>query len=267
MLVSTGRPALGLADGRAERERQRRGLSSFSSAFLAAVAGLGAAFLHLGRPSNAWRALGNLRSSWLSREIFFASAFTAALGASALFSLVKGSSVVLDRLHGGARRGLRRSPSSGAWRWPIASGPSQRGTAGRRTAAFFASTLGLGDALGRRAPRRLRRSSGPPRSLPGSPRRRGAPLPPRRGGADADLAPPSLLGRPGRASEPPTHRRGAKASPAARFTLSALVLAAGLAALFGPDPAWPLAAAAVLAFGAEAAGRSLFYDGRVRVGL
>jgi len=35
-------------------------------AFLAALAGLAASFLHLGRPSNAWRALRNLRASWLS---------------------------------------------------------------------------------------------------------------------------------------------------------------------------------------------------------
>jgi anaerobic dimethyl sulfoxide reductase subunit C (anchor subunit) len=39
-----------------------------------------ASFLHLGAPRNAWRALANLRSSWLSREILFALLFTAASG-------------------------------------------------------------------------------------------------------------------------------------------------------------------------------------------
>lgn len=36
-----------------------------------------AALLHLGTPRNAWRALGNLRGSWLSREILFLLAFAA----------------------------------------------------------------------------------------------------------------------------------------------------------------------------------------------
>jgi anaerobic dimethyl sulfoxide reductase subunit B (iron-sulfur subunit) len=34
-----------------------------------------ASFFHLGTPGNAWRALSNLRKSWLSREIFFTSGF------------------------------------------------------------------------------------------------------------------------------------------------------------------------------------------------
>jgi anaerobic dimethyl sulfoxide reductase subunit C (anchor subunit) len=39
-----------------------------------------ASFLHLGAPRNAWRALANLRSSRLSREILFTLLFTAASG-------------------------------------------------------------------------------------------------------------------------------------------------------------------------------------------
>jgi anaerobic dimethyl sulfoxide reductase subunit C (anchor subunit) len=39
-----------------------------------------ASFLHLGAPRNAWRALANLPSSWLSREILFTLLFTAASG-------------------------------------------------------------------------------------------------------------------------------------------------------------------------------------------
>jgi len=40
-----------------------------------AAAALAVSFLHLGTPRNAWRALGNLRSSWLSREVLFAVLF------------------------------------------------------------------------------------------------------------------------------------------------------------------------------------------------
>lgn len=39
-----------------------------------------ASFLHLGAPRNAWRALANLPSSWLSREILFTLLFTTASG-------------------------------------------------------------------------------------------------------------------------------------------------------------------------------------------
>lgn len=37
--------------------------------------GLIVSFFHLGNPLNAWRAIGNLGTSWLSREIFFALVF------------------------------------------------------------------------------------------------------------------------------------------------------------------------------------------------
>jgi anaerobic dimethyl sulfoxide reductase subunit C (anchor subunit) len=39
-----------------------------------------ASFLHLGAPRNAWRALANLPSSWLSREVLFTLLFTTASG-------------------------------------------------------------------------------------------------------------------------------------------------------------------------------------------
>ena len=48
-----------------------------------AVLGMIASLFHLGTPLNAWRALTNLRSSWLSREILLAVLFT---GASGLFA-------------------------------------------------------------------------------------------------------------------------------------------------------------------------------------
>jgi len=50
------------------------------------VAGILASLFHLGRPRRAWRAFGNLRHSWLSREIAFATSF--AFG-SAVFALAQ----------------------------------------------------------------------------------------------------------------------------------------------------------------------------------
>ena len=47
------------------------------------AAGMAASLLHLGAPANVWRAFGNLRQSWLSREILLAAAFA---GGSILFA-------------------------------------------------------------------------------------------------------------------------------------------------------------------------------------
>jgi DMSO reductase anchor subunit len=43
------------------------------------LGGLLASFLHLGTPRNAWRAIRNLRTSWLSREVLSAALFAASL--------------------------------------------------------------------------------------------------------------------------------------------------------------------------------------------
>ncbi|MBL8034830.1 MAG: dimethyl sulfoxide reductase anchor subunit [Leptospiraceae bacterium] len=51
--------------------------------FAAAALSLGTAVLHLGRPIMAWKALRNLKSSWLSREILLFSSFSLAAGAYA----------------------------------------------------------------------------------------------------------------------------------------------------------------------------------------
>ncbi len=44
------------------------------------VIGLGASFLHLGRPERAWRAAAMWRTSWLSREVIALPAFIAVVG-------------------------------------------------------------------------------------------------------------------------------------------------------------------------------------------
>jgi len=54
-------------------------------AVLLLVAGLGASFLHLGRPERAWRSAAMWRTSWLSREVI---ALPACLGAVAAWGLV-----------------------------------------------------------------------------------------------------------------------------------------------------------------------------------
>ena len=48
------------------------------------LASLGSVFLHLGRPSRAWRAMAMWRSSWMSREVIALPAFIAVVAAWAL---------------------------------------------------------------------------------------------------------------------------------------------------------------------------------------
>ncbi|WMY75804.1 DmsC/YnfH family molybdoenzyme membrane anchor subunit [Buttiauxella selenatireducens] len=56
-------------------------------AVIAAALGLTASTLHLGYPLNAFNALRHAESSWLSREIIFASLYLAAVGFAALLAL------------------------------------------------------------------------------------------------------------------------------------------------------------------------------------
>jgi anaerobic dimethyl sulfoxide reductase subunit C len=233
---------------------------------LAALVGLGASFLHLGRPSNAWRALGNLRSSWLSREILFASAFAAALVASALLSFRKGSTGFWPGFAEGfaAVLGIALLWSM-AMAYRLRTVPAWNGWT--TNAAFFASALGLGTLS---AVALLAVLGGPPGPRDGSPARLvAAALLFHLVGVAATLLWLRRLSSGGRAGRASLRRIAVerKRVLVARFALSALVVVAGLAALVGPDPAWPLAAAVLLAFGAEAAGRSLFYEARVGVGL
>jgi anaerobic dimethyl sulfoxide reductase subunit C (anchor subunit) len=54
-----------------------------------------ASFFHLGTPINAWRALRNIRSSWLSREILFTLLFT---GTSVVFIVMQWFEIGLTEL-------------------------------------------------------------------------------------------------------------------------------------------------------------------------
>lgn len=70
-----------LAPGYASR---RSLLPAVAGAFVLACLGLMASALHMGYPLNAFNALRHFASSWLSREIVFASLYLAALGLATL---------------------------------------------------------------------------------------------------------------------------------------------------------------------------------------
>jgi anaerobic dimethyl sulfoxide reductase subunit C (anchor subunit) len=241
-------------------------LPILSFALVAALLGLAASFLHLGNPRNAFRALGNLRSSWLSREILLAALFSAALAAATFLRLGPGpAGLAAGFAHGFAAvagfglvvtmaraYGLRTVPS-----W------DQRAT----PVAFFATAVALG-ALAVAAGLALRGSASP------DPARGPIPLLAtglvvlvvalvagllwlRRlaGGSGVER---EAFARTGR------ERRGLVA---ARIALTVLAVGAGLATRLAPDAAWPVVSALVLAVCAEATGRVLFYEARVRSGL
>ena len=50
-------------------DSQRFLASGSAVALVLLVLGLGASFLHLGRPERAWRSAAKWRTSWLSREV------------------------------------------------------------------------------------------------------------------------------------------------------------------------------------------------------
>lgn len=82
---------LTLSAGTAKRvpEAKRQLLPVMLTACVAGGLGLMASTLHLGYPLNAFNALRHVASSWLSREIVFASFYLAALGLCTLIMLVK----------------------------------------------------------------------------------------------------------------------------------------------------------------------------------
>lgn len=96
-----------------------------------------AAFLHLGQPRHAWRALANLRTSWLSREVLSASLFVAALlgalgagGKGAWAANLTGLALIVSMAQ------VYRLRTVPEW--------NRRAT----TLSFFATTLLLGSLLG-----------------------------------------------------------------------------------------------------------------------
>jgi DMSO reductase anchor subunit len=76
-------------DSRSARPAVLRSLA-LALAFLATAAVL--SFFHLGKPVNAWRTLGNLGDSWLSREILFLLLTTGLLAAIFVLEWARGGS-------------------------------------------------------------------------------------------------------------------------------------------------------------------------------
>lgn len=76
------------ADRLSSREKYRLALPPMLIAFIAGALGLMASTAHLGYPLNAFHALRHFSSSWLSREIVFASLYLAALGLGTLTVLL-----------------------------------------------------------------------------------------------------------------------------------------------------------------------------------
>jgi anaerobic dimethyl sulfoxide reductase subunit B len=116
-------------------------LQTFNRVALGAITivmlvGMLASFLHLGTPLKAWRAIRNVRSSWLSREVLFAALFAVSLigltitaGAGGWLVDVIGFALIVGMVQ------VYRLRTVPAWnRWTTA-------------AAFFSTTLLLGSVL------------------------------------------------------------------------------------------------------------------------
>lgn len=255
---------------RAERAGTSAALDSvafplLAAALVAALLGLGASFLHLGSPRNAWRALRNVRTSWLSREVLLASLFTTALGAALLLRLRPGPpgyaagfaegfagvlGVGLVMTMAGAYR-LRTVPA-----WDKVATPL----------AFFGSALVLGKlsvaaALALRGPDAASGACTVRLVIGG--------LAVLLSGLGVTLFWLRRIGRERGAAREAFDRTAGELRRlvAARIVLTALAAGAGLGAFAGELAAWFVVATLVLAFAAEVAGRVLFYEARVRSGL
>jgi formate dehydrogenase iron-sulfur subunit len=119
-----------------------------ATGFLAGATALAASLFHLGRPTSALKALRNLRTSWLSREVALFTAFSAlslayaaasrptASGGWARFSLVLGLVAVVLGLAGVYASGrLYLVPARPVW------------NSGRTLVAFFSTGLAAGPLL------------------------------------------------------------------------------------------------------------------------
>jgi DMSO reductase iron-sulfur subunit len=116
-------------------------------AFLAGAVALAASLLHLGRPERAWKALRNLRRSWLSREVLLFSAYAGCSALDAVVTLLSGSHAGAGRLAVGTvtvlvgAAGIYASgrlyvvPGRPAWQSPLT------------IAAFYLSAVSFGPLL------------------------------------------------------------------------------------------------------------------------
>ncbi len=236
--------------------------TAWGSAAVPVLAGaaIAVSLIHLGRPLRAWRAVANLRLSWLSREVLAAGVFcaVAALPVTApiawkgpllLLASAVGALLLLAMVR---TYRMRTVPAWDSW----ATG-----------ACFVQSALATGGVL-----TALSLALRSPHGHPGAALAGAAAV-----GAAALAAGPLLLAGWRRAM---TRRQGAAHDAAERLAHErARASARWVGALVGsgllltapvlsmPARGAMLAAAAALAFAAELVGRELFYRARVRTGL
>lgn len=225
-----------------------------------AAAAIAVSLLHLGRPLRAWRAVANLRLSWLSREVLAAGAFCAAAavpvvaprawkGPLLLLACAVGALLVLAMVR---TYRMRTVPAWDSW----------------ATGAFFVqSALATGGAL-----TALGLALRSPHGRPGVAMVGAAAV-----GAAALTAGPLLLTfwrraighRQGAGHDAAERLAHARARTAARWAgaLGAAGLLLAAPALDAPARIPVLAVAAALALATELVGRELFYRARVRTGL
>jgi DMSO reductase iron-sulfur subunit len=111
--------------------------STMERAIAASLAGvgLGGALFHLGRPAMAWKALRNVRRSWLSREVLFLSAYAAVAALAVVAPALAAAAVALGAAGVYSSARLYIVPGRPAW--------DTRLTVLR----FFATTAALGPVL------------------------------------------------------------------------------------------------------------------------
>jgi DMSO reductase anchor subunit len=104
-------------------------------AAVAAIAALGASLLHLGRPVHAWKALRNLRRSWLSREVALFGAYGGVAAAAVVVPALAPAAVAAGLAGVYASGRLYVVPGRPAWHTPLT------------IVRFFATCLAIGPLL------------------------------------------------------------------------------------------------------------------------
>jgi len=64
--------------------------------FLLSAAGLASSFFHLKVPLHAWRGMANLKTSWLSREILFATLYTGSMFVMSLLQFFPAGTIIVN---------------------------------------------------------------------------------------------------------------------------------------------------------------------------
>ena len=109
-------------------------------AAMSAVAAMGGALLHFGRPAMAWKAFRNLRRSWLSREVALLSLYAALVALAVVVPSAKPAAAIVGVAGVYASARLYIVPGRPAWNTPLT------------VARFMATAAALGGAMTDRPP-------------------------------------------------------------------------------------------------------------------